>query len=504
MRTLPSGKSAFLLFLLAALVSCGEMDTMISTASASYTVGATVNERDLDEFAVVGAESAIRPVFIADSAKDPDAVAFRVDLYGQTGEAVAEAVEYRVKGSPSRSSASDAEFIMVDSLSGELPTFSLPADLPVGRYALLFQVLGEDGVLYEKKQAFFYTAGESFVFSSLLSYPPGAGPSSAAPLFLTKMPLLLEAAVEAGSGLDPYLIWTFGGKRIAAGRLSDGGSRILWTTPGSAGFYRIDVSLFPVVPLDEEIADLPVIVRSLTIATSPSAAYPGLPGKNAEFQSIYRFLGDLSDSGSAGFSAMQPEDARSPEWLPFSSGYGLAVGPLRSFKAERTAASVQEGVPAPTRITLAAAPRSSGRLYSAVFKGADASTDDFELRLETTKTGPVLTVYSGGVNKVAAASEAEPFDGEVRHYRIDLSASDAVPSALTVRFHIDGELVGEIETAELRLSSVEGYFVLGGTADTELSVPDAIVAVVDDLAAGPLPKDLSGIEPPKAESLSSE
>ena len=487
MRKRSVGKSVFFLTLAAAFVSCRQMDTMITTTSAAYTLGATVDERDLGDYAVVDAEGVIRPVFASDSTKDPDAVAFRVELYDQAGDSVAEAVEYRIRGAAARSSA-DATLIMVDSLSEELPAFSLPADLPVGRYSLSLRILGGDGILYEKSRSFFYVADEGFSFISLASYPPGSGPASRAPVFPTKIPLLLEATVQAGAGLDPYIAWSFGGKLISAGRVSEGAARVLWTSPGSAGFYRIDAVLYPVVPREEELADLPGIRRSLTIATSPSAAYPGLTGKNEDFASIYRFLGNLSDSGSAGFEALSPGYERRPEWLPFSSGYGAAIGPLRILRADRPAATLAGGRPASTRIMISAAPRAAGILYRAVFKGAGTSQDDLVLRLEATAAGSELGVLSGGVNKIAAAKEASPFDGELRLYRIDLSASADDPATALVSFYLGDALIGEIKTAKLELSSGAGYFELGGAeaSDTK-EMPDSIVAVVDDLASMPIP-----------------
>jgi hypothetical protein len=482
------GKTAHLLLLAAALASCRAMDTMISTTSAAYTLGAEVNGRDLEEYAVVDAKGAIRPVFASDSTKDPDAVALRIELRDQAGKAAVEAVEYRVEGTASRAaSASDTTSIRIGSLSEELPAFSLPADLPVGRYSLSLQVLGEDGILYEKNRSFFYVAEEAFAFVSLLSYPPGSGPTSRAPVFPTKIPLLLEAAVEAGAGLDPYLVWSFGGKRFAAGRVSEGGARVLWTTPANAGFHRIDVVLYPVAPLGQEKAESPGLSRSLTIATSPSAPFPGLPGKNGDYSSIYRFLGDLQDSGSAGFAPLSPVAGLQPEWLPFSSGYGTSVGPRRVLRADRPAAPVVGGLPVPTRITLSAAPRAPGILYRAVFGGNGNDPGDLVLTLRATETGPSLTVRSGGIDTLVASKEATPFDGEARLYLIELAVPESTRPVARVGFRLDGIMVGEIETAALDLTSGEGYFELGGPDDPESEVfPDTVAAVVDELAAVPL------------------
>ncbi|MFA6504751.1 MAG: hypothetical protein WCT14_01565 [Treponemataceae bacterium] len=486
MQSRSAFKVYFLIFLTALFFGCGAMDTMIST-SASYKVGAFVNDRDLSELAVIGSTNVIRPLYVPESAKDPDVVALRVILKNEKGEQAAETVEYRERSSSSRATGTAQNGLMlVDSLSSTLPTFSLPTNLTVGRYSLVFQVVGEDSVLYEEKRSFYYIADKAFALTALASFPPGFGPTSDAPLFPTQVPLLLEATIDVGQELDPYLVWSFEGKRISAARSADGGTRIMWTTPRGAGFYRIDVSLYPTTPSASEISSLAGITRSITIAASPTAAYPGLPKADADYDGIFRFLGDLTDRGSAADSG-KPLEAQSKlenEWLPFATGYGLAIGPKRAYKAANPAIPVITGAVPAARVILLAAIRKAGLIWETVFEG-DAGTDsNLRVRLESTVSGPVLTVSSNKLTKTVQAQTSSPFIDEAQLFEIEFGVSENTIGALNIRFLLDEKLVGEIETAVLTPLSSKGYFRLGGTVESKTSslVSDTITAIIDELA----------------------
>lgn len=463
------------------------MDTMIST-SASYKVGALVDEQDLSELAVVASTSVIRPLYVPDSAKDPDVLAFRVLLKDPEGEQVAEAVEYRERNSSSRTVASDgAGLLIVDSLSDALPTFALPADLSVGRYFLVFQVVGDDGVLYEERRSFFYIGDKAFSITSLASFPPGSGPSGDAPLFPTKVPLLLEVGIDAGPELDPYVVWSFDGKRLGGARAADGGKRIMWTTPGNAGFYRIEVSLYPTVPSANELSSLSGVTRSITIAASPTAAFPGLPNPDSAYVSIFRFLGDLKERGIAPDSAHPLEAAFEKtvdEWLPFTSGYGLGVGPSRSYLSARPAVPVEDGAVHPSRVILSASVRRAGLIWQTVFAGDGGEEPELSVSLEETESGPTLTVRSNGLDKTIHVEQAMPFADAAQVFEIEFFPSAKVSAALSVKLILDGVSAGTVETGPLLPLSSQGYFRLGGSSASGAAeeVPDTITAVVDELA----------------------
>jgi len=315
------------------LFSCGEMNTIISTTS-SYKVEALVAKLGLDECSILGPEDALNPILSMETAYDPDAVIFQISLRDQFENEAAVAVVYRERRSvASKVLGNDLEgVILVDRLTDSLPAFSFPADLPMGMYKLVFEVRGEDGVLFEKSQTVFFTGETPFILKGLVSYPPGTGPSSTTLLFPQSVYLLMAAEYEAGedeSGekLDPYFIWSFAGKKIAEGFASEGLDTLLWKTPSIDGFHRLQVEMLPYKPSYGSDPDFKGFTGELAVATSSSAPLPGLPGQNSAYLTIFRFLGNLEHTGSkdtASWNLTVPEDLK-PEWSRFDSGYGLTL-----------------------------------------------------------------------------------------------------------------------------------------------------------------------------------
>jgi hypothetical protein len=85
---------------------CGELDTILSSnlsANSVYRVNATVEGRDLDECAIVGIDSRIRPYFLDSIEGDPDVTGLVVFLETPKGELASRKVRY-VPGSPEQSS----------------------------------------------------------------------------------------------------------------------------------------------------------------------------------------------------------------------------------------------------------------------------------------------------------------------------------------------------------------------------------------------------------------
>lgn len=395
MKTPPSILQYMLLSVIV-LASCGNLDTMISTSGA-YTVGAYADGQDIERNGIIVSGAVLRPFYVPESGMDPDVVSMRLLLRDEHGEDAASAVEYRERRALDRGIADEgASRMIVDSLSETLPSFSFPPELAIGRYELTFQLLGEDAVLHESSYPLFYIGDATFELSSLISYPPGTGPSSDAPVFRADVPLLLEAQIDVGDELDPYLVWSFAGNRLSEGRVAEIGARLLWTPPSLAGLYRIDVTLFPVPPLEGEETTLGGLSRSITVATSPDAPYPGLSGSGGEFTRLHRFLGSLTDQGTeaaSGTPLTAIENAEA-EWLPTADGYGILIGVGRSYQAAAPIVPVNEGVVSPGRLSFLLSPRGYGRLFRAEFASEDGADPALVLDLSLTELGPAAVIRS--------------------------------------------------------------------------------------------------------------
>lgn len=468
--------------------SCGEMDTIISSSS-SYAVDALVGNSPVSGSSVVTSSSSIRPVFSSDAARDPDSVGLRVVLLTADRQEAAQSVEYRERAFFRAASSPDADIILVDDLSDELPSFALSEGLPIGRYILLIQVLGGDGVLFEDEREIFHLGSEPCAVSALVAYPPGAGPSVEVPLFPTDTALLLQAELEAGPDIDPYLVWSFAGRSLSAAYLSEGGARLLWRTPALPGFHRVELSLYPVKPLAGEASSLKADARFITVATSPDAPVPGLPSPASAYHRIYRFLGDLSASGSA-VAAPESLSARArnePLWLPFSTGYGLAVGPLRAYLSGNAVVPGRDENGSAARVLMRASFVAEGLVFSASMGG-------LALALSSSAEGPVLSATLGGESVSLPASVYAPFSGEASLLEITVSWTNGESPYASLRFVLDGAFVGEGFLPVAGPFPLSGSFALGGSQSSEEPV-DIVVAVVDELAFLVLPAAVPALSP---------
>lgn len=479
-----AGNSLSVIIPVLVLLSCGEMNTII-TPSASYRVGAKVDGRELEEGIVVPQGVPFRPLYVPQAANDPDVIAFKVGLRNSKGVQAATTIVYAEKGVDVGIDEATESLTTVASLSDALPDFSLPADLAIGQYSLVFQVVGKDGVLFEHFSSFYYIGDEEFQLSSLLSYPPGSAPTSGAPLFPVGMPLLVEAKVTAGDGLDPYIVWFSDGKRFSEGSLADGAGRVLWTPPSTAGFHRISVSLLPIRPGAEE-SESPGLTRTVTVATSTTAPYPGLKAPDSGYSLVYRFLATLNASDSEGRShRVKSLTALQDEWAPCGEEeYGLFLDGRRSYQGDYPSALVSEGSLVPSSVVLRVAPRRAGTLFRAIFSSSNAG-EGFSFSLSATATGFLVSV-TAGESSLSSSVETGAQDGEFRDVKVEFGQPEdgKVPVVLSV---------GAVSAAAVSVPTPQrldegAYFVLGeGGPNTSGTSPassdaEAEFAVISDIA----------------------
>jgi hypothetical protein len=126
-----------------AAVGCGELDTMLAS-NAVYQVNASVEGRSLDEYAVVGVDSRIRPYFLSSLKNDPDVTGLVVFLKTPAGEVVSKKVRY-IPGTAGRISGQP---INIDK-NGDAQGTDVPADVsgvpetPVGQTTQEQEASGE-------------------------------------------------------------------------------------------------------------------------------------------------------------------------------------------------------------------------------------------------------------------------------------------------------------------------------------------------------------------------
>ena len=158
---------------------------------------------------------------------------------------------------------------------------------PAGEYRLLLRVIGEEGLLHEKKLTFFCLAGQ-YAITGINSYPPTIMPGREG---------RIAASFLHPEGTDPYVRWSGDGAVLASGRLSEGLAELAWTAPRSEGVYTVQVELFPVPPAAG--ADFPTISpitanARLFVSSKPAAGIDELRPASSYF-ALFHFNGSLRD-----------------------------------------------------------------------------------------------------------------------------------------------------------------------------------------------------------------
>ncbi|MDR0387955.1 MAG: hypothetical protein LBH57_07940 [Treponema sp.] len=233
------------------------------------------------------------------------------------------------------------DVIYVKKLGGNLPPLSLPRNMEPGQYILVFQVIGKQGVLHQIEAPFYYTGTSRFALDDIHAYLPGI--FDRGHLVPPELPVMLETKLAAGAGLNPYVIWYNGKKRIHEGYVADGAARFIWQAPAQTGFHILKVEAFPFKPLNTGMRtpvgkvkelSLPVSAKNenFSFAGIPAGSETGFSGKDLIPVRRYQLFADLKDSRSSGITGnILAAMNHTPEWLPRGNIFGLAVGPAHVF-----------------------------------------------------------------------------------------------------------------------------------------------------------------------------
>lgn len=433
-----------------ALMGCGGINTLL-TGDGTYRVTALVGDQSVDSLALVRENDSLVPQFLSNIANDPDVRGLSVSILtpegkpaggtvtyttgagsavGRSGETGSASVSLSGAEGDSKSGTQGASApaslnttVVVSRLDSRLPGFSLPVDLALGSYVLDFQVLGKDGVLSELKRPIFYLGSATWNVKALVSYPPGTGPSSQAPLFPPNVNLLLAVGLDADPRLNPYVRWYFGSTPIASGRVADGVSQILWKTRSPDGFYTIRAEVFPFPPADAGLPDTAGISKELTVAVSSKAPFPGLPPSGGPYSREYDFMGTLADA--SGSASLMPLGASTPEWRPSDTSYGLVVGGQNSYSYGEVPYPVTQTGVQLHRLTFHLAPLAPGLVARVSYAQEDGSAVVLALSVVAQGFACTLTKGGDGVTKIVEC----PLGNQLQWVSIDFSIQNNTATA---------------------------------------------------------------------------
>ncbi|GHV77079.1 hypothetical protein AGMMS49942_19000 [Spirochaetia bacterium] len=406
------------------LGGCGELGTVFES-QGSYRVNALVDgEYTLDQSSIINKNSTISPFFVNSVVNDPDVRGLTVFVQNLPGAVVSRKVHYVLAGDARAATAQPEEralpaaagtnqgaeksgaerqddgdtpgttetgktetaqtaeppavavrapedqVLVVKQLDQHLSAFQIFENLGIGRYNLIFQVIGEKTVLYTAVKPIYFLGDADFTLGEIQSFLPGT--PTGGRLIPPGTNVVLETEISADSRLDPYVMWYSGKKVIAQGRVSEGAQYLLWKTPEQTGFHTVRAEVFPLLPGERVPENITGKIKELSLAISAkSEGIRPFAGSAGDFVNWYQFRGNLDDT--LGLRSGNPERqlvpllSQKPRWVPFAGMYGLAVGPNEGYALPGKPFALSEGERGRGRISLHFASLSAGTIFTARF-----------------------------------------------------------------------------------------------------------------------------------------
>ena len=194
-----------------------------------------------------------------------------------------------------------------------------PPSLQPGQYRMDL-VIYSSGEVSQKKSSNFFVATGNWKIAGIKSYPPVIGSSGR---------VLLKADLQYPDGSDPWLRWSYKGKVIQKGALSQGLGKILWTVPAEEGVYTITLEMFPAAPTTDpgySFSSSISLSTDVYVSTGNQSGSGDL-GFGDSYLTLLRLQGTLDDSG-AGARKLGKTTATaigSPEIVSTENGFGYRL-----------------------------------------------------------------------------------------------------------------------------------------------------------------------------------
>jgi hypothetical protein len=315
-----------------------------------------------------------------------------------TETAAAETPSAKTGKSASTPSIQEDHAVLVKQLDQYFPAFRILEELDIGRYNLVFQVMGEKEILYKTYKPIYFIGDAEFTLGEIQSFLPVE--TTGGRLIPPGINVMLEIEIKTDPRLDPYVIWHSGKNILAQGRLSGGANYLLWETPEQTGFHNIRAEVFPLLPEDRMPGNMLGKIKELSLPVSlKSEGIKHFSDPSGEFISWYQFGGTLDDAKAPNNSerSLVSLYAKAPRWIPFGGIYGLLVGQDDIYTLPGTPFTLSENEQGTGRLLLHLAALSEGALASIRFSGGEtADTGTAELDLSFAGDTLILRIASEG------------------------------------------------------------------------------------------------------------
>ena len=300
--------------------ACEAMDTILPS-TGHYKVNFQINGVLLDDCSFIRSNDEIFPYFEEPVSDDKDVTGLIIYLRDSAGETIGRKVSYDID--PEKSNGT---IIPVESLDDDLPPFPIPANLPMGKYSFVFQVMSGKDILQKTEKPFFYLGVNNFSFSGVNLNIPGVTDT---PLIIPKDTIvMLEAVLDFDTRFSPYIIWYEGKNKISEGRYSDGAAVIFWKAPDQSGFSSLRAEVFPF----ENHNGYKGYQDEISVLVSSKGKDFNLVEDISQLMYWYTFESDLNDSKIVSDErALSPAANNIPIWKGINGTYGLSTGQNNSF-----------------------------------------------------------------------------------------------------------------------------------------------------------------------------
>jgi hypothetical protein len=369
------------------------------------------------------------------------------------------------------------ETVLVKQLDQYFPAFRIVEKLDIGRYNLVFQVMGEKEILYRTFKPIYFLGDAKFALGEIQSFLPVA--VTGGRLIPPGINVMLGIEISADPRLDPYVIWYNSKKIIAQGRLSNGANSLLWKTPEQTGFHSIRAEVFPLLPGDRMPGNMIGKIKELSLPVSAkSEGIRRFNDSSGEFISWHQLWGTLDDAKAPN----NPERrlvslySQSPRWAPVGGMYGLLVGRDDGYTLPGTPFKLSRDEQGTGRILFHLAVLSEGSIINIRFAGGETSqqadaredrpTGSAELDLSFAGNALILWIASDDASREESlelnGDEANGFITVVVEFTIAPDHFDA-----ELRLENSAETTGPLSIALAAPVSSEGVIRFGGADYSE-------------------------------------
>jgi len=467
----------FLVFLVifgVILGSCDALDSLFPSAG-NYKMTILVNDLSLEECSFVKSKDMIRPYFEESVSEDPDISSLIIFIRDSLGEIIGEKIVY---GLEEEDALEDCYFILVESLDGTLPEFSMPDDLRVARYEIVTQVMGGKNILQRMEKEFFYLGKNHFSYEGINIYLPGISES---PHLIPKDALImLEANIDFDDNLDPYIVWYEGKKKISEGRFSKGAGRQFWKAPEQSGFFSLHAEIFPVEHFDGLIG---YQKRVSLLVSSMDIDIHLISHDISQLVHWYTFEGNLNDLkmntalinaalinptlNNTPESSIIPNSENAPMWAGADGTYGLATGFNNVMWLPKV--MVNNDVAETWQILFRLKPMNDGDIFSIQFNSSDNVI--MKLSIHENKLNLTLTSALNNVSQIFNLPQITE-DIEASAFFTAGISFTIQPDSLSANINIFGNIIdAEMALRPITLKTVieDEFHIMLGSFNTVLT-----------------------------------